>query len=66
MLEGGAHGALGVVLVGDGCTEQRHDRVADDLVDPATEASMSATQLLEAAVDEVLHVLGIARSRTAR
>ena len=33
----GAHGPLGVVLVGDGRPEQRHDGVADDLVDAPAE-----------------------------
>ena len=36
-LQRGPHGALGVVLVGDRRAEQRDDRVADDLVDPAAE-----------------------------
>jgi hypothetical protein len=31
-------GALGVVLVGDGRAEQRHDAVAEELVDRALEA----------------------------
>ena len=34
----GADGSLGVVLVGDGCAEDRHDRVADELLDRAAEA----------------------------
>ena len=36
--EGGADGALGIVLVGGGRAEQRHDRVADELLDGAAEA----------------------------
>ena len=40
----GAHGPLGVVLVGDRRAEQGDDRVADDLVDPPPKAAMSATR----------------------
>jgi hypothetical protein len=34
---------LGVVLVGDGGAEQRHDLVLDDLVEPAAEGRESVT-----------------------
>ena len=35
--ERSAHGALGVVAVGDGRAEDSHDRVADELLDDASE-----------------------------
>ena len=60
-----AHGALGVVLVGDRRAEQGDDGVADDLVDPAAEVGDVGGQALEAAVDEVLDLLGVAASRPA-
>ena len=59
-LERGAHGPLGVVLVGDRGAEQGDDRVADDLVDLAAEGVDVGRQPREAAVDEVLDVLGVA------
>ena len=34
-VERGANGALGVVLVGGGRAPQRHDRIADELLDDA-------------------------------
>ncbi len=60
-LEGGPHGPLGVVLVGQRCAEQRHHGVADDLVDPATVGGDVVGQQVEASVDEVLDLLGIGR-----
>ena len=36
-----ADGPLGVVLVGQGCTEDRHDRIADELVEGAPNRSIS-------------------------
>ncbi len=36
--EGGPEGALGVILMGDGCAEDAHRRVADELVQDAPEA----------------------------
>ena len=62
-LQRGPHGPLGVVLVGDRRAEQGHDGVADDLVDPAAEAGDVGGQPLEAAVDQVLDLLGVAASR---
>ena len=56
----GAHGPLGVVLVGDRRAEQGDDGVADDLVDLPAEGVDVGDEPLEAAVDEVLHLLGIA------
>ncbi len=57
--QGGAHGALRVVAVGDRCTEQGDDGITDDLVDAATERDHIGDEQLETAVDERLHLLGI-------
>ena len=57
----GAHGALGVVLVGGGRAEEGDDGVADDLVHPPAEGVDVGHQPLEAPVDEVLHLLRVAR-----
>ena len=57
----GAHGPLGVVLVGDRGTEQGDDRVADDLVDLAAERGDVGHEALEAVVDQVLDLLGVER-----
>ena len=62
----GPHRAFGVVLVGDGRTEQRDHGVADDLVDPAAERRDVVAQLGEAVVDEGLHLLGVGRLREGR
>ena len=59
--QGGAHGALSVVLVRGGRTEQRHDGVADDLVDAAAEGVDLGHEPPEAVVDQVLHLLRIPR-----
>ena len=58
--EPGPNGALGVVLVGDRGAEEGEDGVADDLVDPAAEVGDVGGEPLEAAVDEVLDLLGVA------
>jgi hypothetical protein len=58
-LEGGAHGSLGVVLMGDRGAEQRHDLVAHDLVDPPTVVPDVGDEPLEPAVDEVLQLLRV-------
>ena len=63
--QGGPHGALGVVAVGDGRTEQGDDRVADDLVDAAAERDDVGHEELETAVDERLHLLGVELIPTA-
>ena len=57
----GPHRPLGVVLVGDRRAEQGDDGVADDLVDLAAERGDVADEPLEAAVDQVLDLLGIGR-----
>ena len=58
--ERGAHGTLGVVLVGDGGAEDGEQPVADDLVDTAAEVGDVGGQALEEAVDQVLDLLGVA------
>ena len=63
--ECGTHGALGIVLVRDRRTEQREDRVADDLVDLAAVGGDVGDESLERVVDDVLHLLGIAGLRQA-
>ena len=57
--QGGPHGPLGVVLVGDRRAEQGDDGVAHDLVDLAAEAGDVLGQAVEAAVDEVLDLLRV-------
>ena len=63
--ERGAHGPLGVVLVGDRRAEQGDDLVADDLVEPAAEGGDVGDEPLEAVVDQTFDLLGIgARPRS--
>ena len=50
--QGGAHGAIGVVLVGDGRPEQGDDGVAEDLVDAAAEGLDLDDERLEVRLDE--------------
>ena len=57
--ERGAQRTLGVVLVCRRRAEQREDRVADDLVDGASECGHVGHEPLEALVDEVLDLFGI-------
>ena len=57
--EGGANGALGVVLVRHRCPEDGHDVVADVLVDLAAEALDLLAQAPQAPVDEGLDLLGV-------
>ena len=59
-LQPGAHRPLGVVLVGDRGAEQRHDRVAEHLVDAPAEALDVGDQAFERGVDEPLHLLRVA------
>ena len=57
--EGSSHGPLGIVLVGDRRTEQRHGGVADELLDrPAVALELGADALVVAA-EHGSHVLGI-------
>src|SRR3546814_15005892 len=62
----GSNGALGVVLVGQRRTEERHDGVADDLVDPASERLDVGDEPPEAAVHEVLDLIRLAPLRPRR
>jgi hypothetical protein len=57
--ESGPDGALGVVLVGHGSAEQRHDVVADVLVDGAAVALDLVAQPQQRAVHLRLHLLGV-------
>ena len=59
----GPHRALGVVLVRDRRPEERHDLVADDLVEVAAEVDDVGDQRLETGVDQAFHLLGIAAGR---
>ena len=52
--EAGADGALGVILVRDGRAEERHDVVADELVDGAAVALHLAAEPHQGTVDERL------------
>ena len=64
--ERGAHGALRVVLVRDRGSEERHDGVADELLDRAAVAFELVAQVLPVRVEERPHVLGIEVLRPAR
>ncbi|MEZ5143064.1 MAG: hypothetical protein R2726_11175 [Acidimicrobiales bacterium] len=62
----GPHCPLGIVLVGDRRSEQGQDGVAHDLVDLAAERGDVGGEPLEAAVDQVLDLLGVAQLRQGR
>ena len=67
-VEGGPHGPLGVVLVRDRCSPDRHDRVADELLHRSAVERDEPLAGLEVAGEELTRVLGIAifgRSREA-
>ena len=55
----GVDRALSVVLVGDGGAEQRHDAVAEELVDRALVAVDLVQHQLEGPVHESVDVLGV-------
>ncbi len=59
-LERGADGALGVVLVGDGRAPDRHDRVADELLDRAAVQLDDLGRGVEVAAQELADGLGVA------
>ena len=65
-LEGGPDGALGIVLVGDGRTPHRHDRVADELLDRTAVARDDLTREVEVAGQELARVLRVAALGKAR
>ena len=50
-----AHCSFGIVLVGGRCTEDGHDAVAGQLVDPATHVDRGARQRREHAVGDHSH-----------
>ena len=64
--ESGADGSLGIVLVGDGSAEQRHDRVADELLDRASVALQLGAKASVVRAEERLHVLRVHRLRLRR
>ena len=57
--QGGAERAVRVVLVGDGGAEERHDAVAQELVDGALEAVDRAQDDLEDPVHDAVDLLGV-------
>ena len=59
-LERGTNGTFGVVLVRDGGTPHRHDRVADELLDRAAVSADHVLGELEVARQKVACVLGVA------
>ncbi len=59
-LERGPHGALGVVLARHRRSPQRHDGVADELLDDTAVAGDGLPCQLEVAREELAHLLGIA------
>jgi hypothetical protein len=64
--ESGAHGALGVVLVRDRCTEDRHHVVADVLVDASSKTVHLLPQPAQAAVYQALDGLRVHALRDRR
>ena len=61
--ERGAHGSLGVVLVGDGSAEQRHHRVADELLHGAAVTLELGAQARVIGREQLLDVLRVHRLR---
>ncbi len=53
-------GSVGIVLVGDGRTEQRHHRVSEQLVDHPTVGLDVGHEQGKRGVDQALHLFGIA------
>ena len=64
--ERGVDGPARVVLVRDGRAEQRHDAVAEELVDRALVAVHLGQHEIEGAAHEPVDFLGIEAARTAR
>ena len=61
--ERGAHRSLGVVFVGDGRAEDRHQRIADHLVDLAAVGDDVGRESFEAEIHQILDVLRIGTLR---
>ena len=59
-VEGGPHGALGVVLPRDRRPPDRHDRIADELLDGAAVALDDLARPIEVARQQVAHGLRVA------
>jgi hypothetical protein len=59
-LEGGADGALSIVLVGGGGAPDGHDRIADELLDDAPVACHDILGEIEVPAEEFPDVLGVA------
>ena len=57
--QGRAHGSLGVILVGGRRTEDRHDRITDELLDGAAVPDELIAHLRVVGAKERLHVLGV-------
>ena len=57
--EGGAHGTLGVVLVGHRDAERGHDGVAGELLDDAAVLRHALRDVLEVLRDAAAHDLGV-------
>ena len=64
-VEGGQHGATGVVLVGERRAEQRHEAVAEELVHRALVAVHLGQRRLEEPAQERVHAVGAERSASA-
>ena len=64
--QGGAHGALRVVAVGDGSAEHGHDTVADVLVDGAAVAVDGAIDSLKECAEQAMDLLRIELARQPR
>ena len=64
--EGSAHRALGIVLVGGGCAEDGHHRVADELLDLAAEALELGARAGVVRREQRPHILRVRRLRTQR
>src|SRR5438105_2106996 len=57
--QSGVYRPAWTIFVGERCAEQGHDPVARVLIDRPLEAVHLRRNMLEAAIDEVVHVLGI-------
>ena len=64
--EGAAKGALGIVLMGDRCTEDHEDRVADELLDRAIVTKGFLSKVLEDPRDQQLELLRVQIVRESR
>ena len=65
-LEAGADRSLGVVLLRDRCPPDRHDGVADELLDDAAVAGDDGPGELEVTRQDLSYLLGVAFLREGR